>query len=185
MEVRVCHQVPTRAPTPAPTKPEGICNTFPAPPAHTIFNSSEYPASVNNFDGDDTTLVLSTRFRMEKQATITAFRFFKAANEGDHHVGNLYSVDGELLATTGQFSTKNCNGPRWVEVPFLRPFRPTAGQEYNVVIDNVKYYPKTENYPFGDKQGNGIVPTGGYFSTEPGTLPVFGPGTTNYWIDGE
>jgi hypothetical protein len=150
-----------------------------------MFNASEYPEVTDAFDGDDVALVLSTRFRMEKQATITSFRWFKAEDEDDHHVGNLYSVDGELLATTGPFSTRGCDGPRWVQVPFLRPFRPTPGQEYSVVIDNVRYYVKTENYRFVDKEGNGIVPVGGYFSTDPGTLPVFGPGTTNYWIDGE
>jgi hypothetical protein len=149
-----------------------------------MFNITDFPESFDNFDGPNVDLVLGTLFRMEKQATITAFRFFKARNEADHHVGNLYNFDGDIVATTGQFSTKDCS-EGWVQVPFLRPFRPQLGAEYTVAVDSVKYYVKTDNYPWFEKADQGVVPIAGYYSTEPGTLPVFGPGTTNYWVDGK
>jgi hypothetical protein len=149
-----------------------------------MFNVTDFPESLDNFDGPNVDLVLGTRFRVEKQGTINAFRWFKARNEGDHHTGFIYGPNGNIVATTGQFSTRNCDGPAWVTVPLLQNFRPVPGQEYTVAIDSVKYYVKTDNYPWFEKADQGVVPIAGYYSTTPGTRPVFGPGTTNYWLDG-
>jgi hypothetical protein len=148
-----------------------------------MFNSSEYPQSDDEFDGGKD-LVLGTRFRSVRPCTIIAFRYFKAEGEKGPKKGYIYSADGSRIATTERFSDDICPGPRWVQVPLTKPVRPVPGREFVVAVDTVKYYAKTSGYFPSDKNGD-LVPIGGFFQTESGTIPTFGEGSTNYWVDGK
>jgi hypothetical protein len=148
-----------------------------------MFNVTEYPAEINANDrGKD--LVLGTKFSSVRSCTMVAFRYFKAQDEaGETRTGYIYGPGGVQVGTTGPFHDSSCRGPRWVQVPLIRPIRTQVGIEYTTAVDNVKYYAKTDDYPFFDKDGD-LRPNGGVFGVESGSAPTFDAGNTNYWVDG-
>lgn len=147
-----------------------------------MFNITEYPDFTSHDDnGQD--LVLGTRFRIRRGCTAVAFRYFKADDEdGKTRTGYIYGPNGQVVGTTGPFHDSVCPGPRWVQVPLVRPIRLSPGVEYTTGVDFIDFYPKTEFYFPADKDQD-LVPLGGYFTTTPGGFPNLGTGTTNYWVD--
>src|SRR5579872_2557967 len=62
-----------------------------------IFPSMSSPVNIDN--GPDGPVELGIKFQSSVAGTITGIRFYKSAANGGTHVGNLWSVNGTLLAT--------------------------------------------------------------------------------------
>lgn len=166
--------------------PQGIilaggvkCNAWSTTPGSTLYNSTEAP----DYTAEGVSLVLATRFTTKASCTITAFRYYKAAEETGPHQGIVYGLNGNVLATTGTFNDDSCQGPAWVEVPLLKPFRTTAGADYVVAVDPVTYYPISQDYRFADKAAARLVPKWGMYGLQSSVCPDT-ESTENYWVDG-
>lgn len=184
---------PPNSNTPPPSPRPSValsCDTFPPAGTFTIMTQGEAPGSMSNTE--NAPLVLGLRFVPTQAGSVSAVRFFKSnAEMGSSRSGRIYdSSNGALLGSTGPFSDASCPGPRWVAVRLPTPVRLTAGKEYIVAIDALRFYTKTDNYFDNDMTGGGgLTVYGGasVYTFVTNTMPnnAASGGTSNYWIDGQ
>jgi hypothetical protein len=143
-------------------------------------------ASVTN---DFQALELGVKFKSDVSGNVLGVRFYKGASNTGTHVGNLWSANGQLLASA-TFQNETATG--WQQVLFSNPVAITAGTTYVA-----SYHAPSGAYAFDDGGlANGVV--SGVLQALPGTTSggngvfKYGAASTfpnqsfrnsNYWVD--
>lgn len=109
----------------------------------TLWDSSARPQTTST---ETSPIELGTRFVSNRDATVTALRFYKVATSQGPHLGHLWGPNQELLATA-TYATETTAG--WQQVQLETPVPVTAGTQYTVSFFS----------PYG-----GYGATAGYFS---------------------
>ncbi len=139
---------------------------------------------------DSGAVELGVKFRTEVDGFVTGIRFYKGPGNTGQHVGNLWSVSGELLATA-VFTNETASG--WQEVTFAAPVAVSAGTVYVA-----SYHAPNGNYSAdvayfandgvdrgvlrllgnGESGGNGVYAYGATSAFPTGSF-----NSNNYWVD--
>jgi hypothetical protein len=90
-----------------------------------IFASSAVPKVVDS--GDATAAELGVKFTSSADGWVTGLRFYKAATNTGTHVGDLWTVGGQLLGTA-TFNSETASG--WQQVTFPQAVHVTANTVY-------------------------------------------------------
>ena len=91
----------------------------------TIWPSNPTPAIVDG--GDTSSVELGVKFRSETAGSILGIRFYKSAANIGTHIGSLWSINGNRLATA-TFSGETASG--WQQVNFATPVAIQANAVY-------------------------------------------------------
>ena len=147
----------------------------------TIFAANDAPAQFYN---DGTPLQLGMTFSADVAGTITAIRFYKAANDNDAHTANLWTSSGTLLAS-GTTSGETASG--WQTVSLGDGIAITAGTQYVVSYGSNGAYGATGNFFTAQIDSGNLhvsADTNGLYAY--GTGDIFPTSTynkTNYYVD--
>jgi len=160
-----------------------ICSQQPC----TLWSPSTTPTnpSVN----DSNTVELGVKFSSELDGFITGLRFYKGSGNTGLHIGNLWSRDGQLLATAN-FTNETTSG--WQQVNFPNPVAITANTVYVA-----SYHTETGNYAadnnFFANSGvekeplralrNGVDGGNGVYKYGSSGFPDNTFASSNYWVD--
>ena len=141
-------------------------------------------------DSDDQPVELGVKFRSAVDGRITGIRFYKATSNTGTHVGNLWTTNGDLLATA-TFANETESG--WQQVIFSTPVAISANTVYvaSYHTDTGHYCADAgyfsehsqDNYPLhaladGESGGNGVYSYGASSSFPDQTWLA-----ANYWVD--
>ncbi len=138
---------------------------------------------------DPAPVELGMRFQTVVNGYITGVQFYKGSGNTGIHVGNLWSNDGQLLASAN-FTGESAVG--WQTVTFDQPVQVNANTSYVV-----SYFAPNGGYAFdsgyfssGYTSGPFVVvaegtanPNGLFFYGPNGGFPVGNGGGSNYWVD--
>ncbi len=140
---------------------------------------------------DDTASInLGVKFRASVNGTVTGIRFYKGAGNTGTHLGNIWSVDGTLLAAA-TFTGETDSG--WQQVDFATPVAVTANTVYvaSYFAPNGRYAVDPGYFTAsgvtagpiyllqdGEAGGNGVF---GYSTSS--AFPSESFGASNYWVD--
>ena len=154
----------------------------------TIWPSTAVPGQID--EGPDNSVELGVKFRSDVSGTITGIRFYKASTNTGTHIGNLWSVTGQLLASV-TFNGETASG--WQQMNFATPVWITANTVYVASYHaNIGHYSQDANYfaSTGVDNGslhalqNGVSGANGVYAY--GASSVFPSQTfssSNYWVD--
>lgn len=155
----------------------------------TIWDNTSSPSILA--DDDTQPVELGLKFRSDVNGYIKGIRFYKSNSNTGVHVGTLWSIGGQQLATA-TFANETASG--WQEVNFSAPAQITANTDYVASYHTtVGRYSKTENFftnsgvnrpPLRALQ-NGVSGSNGVYIYSSAT-PSFPTSTylsTNYWVD--
>ncbi len=151
----------------------------------TLWDSSVTPAVASAADTDS--VEVGVKFRPDIAGYVTGLRFYKGAANTGTHVGHLWDVNGNLLATA-TFTNETSTG--WQQVNFGTPvavtanttyiasyFAPNGGYALNANYFTAAYDNGRLHAPeSGASGGNGVYRYGGGF-------PTSSFGSSNYWVD--
>jgi len=115
--------------------------THPAAAQQTLF-TNQIPSLTNLCDGSPcSSYELGMKFRSSVAGQVTAIRYFKDANEpAGNHVGHIWDLSGNLLATT-TFLNETGNG--WQQQALGAPLSIQANTTYIVSVNLVSHYVDT------------------------------------------
>ncbi|MEV6867969.1 DUF4082 domain-containing protein [Streptosporangium subroseum] len=156
-------------------------------PSSSLWDASATPSVASH--SDTTPIVVGTKFTPAGDGVVRGIRFYKGATNTGTHVGNLWTADGSLLAST-TFTGESASG--WQEANFSTPVAVTAGTTYVASYHTTSgHFSYTQGYfvekyvngPLtglkdGDVGGNGVY---AYNATP--TFPSSTFNSTNYWVD--
>ena len=149
--------------------------------------------------GDPTPIEVGVKFRSDRFGTINGLRFYKGPGNTGTHVGNLWSSDGQRLATA-TFTGESASG--WQSVTFPNPVEVQPDTTYVA-----SYYAPNGHYagtPFYFYRGPAPTPAGGAIidslplhavnntGTQTNGVYAYGSGSAfpsntyqaaNYWVD--
>jgi hypothetical protein len=154
---------------------------------YSLWNDATVPAIVDS--GDDEAVELGIKFTSDTNGTITGLRFYKSAANTGTHTGNLWTANGQLLASAA-FTNETASG--WQQVNFSTPVAVTAGTSYVASYHtNSGHYSVTRSYfaSFGADSGplhalnNAASGGNGVYLYGPGGFPASSFESSNYWID--
>jgi outer membrane biosynthesis protein TonB len=179
---------PTPKPTPTPTPtPKPTPTPSPSPASGlSLFSPSQSPTSAAA--NDPNPVEVGVRFQSASSGSLTAIRFFKAAQNVGTHVGHLWSSTGTLLATAS-FSNETASG--WQQVNLASPVLLTAGSSYVVSYHSSGFYSADHSF-FATALTNGPLTApasspangNGVYSYGPsGSFPANSYLSSNYWVD--
>ena len=154
-------------------------------PADTLFDFGT-PALVDSADGNSNNLGVS--FSSTVPGAVTGIRFYKAPTNTGTHVGDLWSVGGQLLAQA-TFTGETASG--WQTVLFAQPVQVTPGTTYVA-----SYYAPNGHYSFTgavftstftnnplQAPASGGNPNGSYLYSGSNSFPTNGFNSSNFWVD--
>ncbi|WP_433361650.1 DUF4082 domain-containing protein [Streptosporangium sp. CA-115845] len=156
-------------------------------PSESLWESKATPDVPSQ--ADDKSVAVGVKFRTLTSGTIRGIRFYKGAENTGTHVGNLWTSNGQSLASA-TFTNETASG--WQQVNFATPVRVTPNTTYIASYYTVPgrysvtrpYFSKQyTNEPLlalanGAEGGNGVYT---YSSTN--TFPTSSYQSTNYWVD--
>ena len=152
----------------------------------TLFRPTDRPAVGSG--SDPNAVELGMKFTVSKDGTITGMRYYKSTRDTGVHVGTLWDVNGNALATA-TFTNETQSG--WQTVTFSSEIGITAGATYIVSYQSNGYYAADANY-FSTSQTNGpltapasnIVGGNGVYNYGTGAnFPNSSYNSSNYWVD--
>ncbi|MFT3877012.1 MAG: DUF4082 domain-containing protein [Propioniciclava sp.] len=144
-----------------------------------LWSLDDVPAVAASTDTDY--VQVGTRLKVTQDGTIPGMRFYKGEGNTGTHVGNLWSIDGRLLAS-GTFTGETASG--WQTLAFSTPVTVSAGTELVV-----SYVAPRGHYAFTSKGLEFPVSAGPVQSLERGGTYVYGAGFPSatsahaYWTD--
>jgi uncharacterized protein DUF4082/Big-like domain-containing protein len=148
----------------------------------TIWPSTAKPKVVDVKEADP--VELGVKFTADTNGYITGIRFYKAAGNTGTHIANLWTSDGELLATA-TFTSETASG--WQQVNFATPVAITAGTTYvaSYFAPNGHFSVDRSYLANGFNSGNLHVPVGGGVFAYGGNslFPNQSYQNSNYWVD--
>lgn len=159
----------------------------PAAPV-TMWPPTATPA-VPSVTNDSVAVELGVKFKTSVSGNVMGVRFYKGAANTGTHVGSLWSVNGQRLASA-TFTNETASG--WQEVLFTTPIPIPANTTHVVsyhapvgayAFDNGglatgQDAPPLFALPGSTSGGNGIFSYGAA-----GTFPINSFGNSNYWVD--
>ncbi|MEU8520841.1 DUF4082 domain-containing protein [Streptomyces sp. NPDC048577] len=137
---------------------------------------------------DTNPLELGTRFQSALNGRVTGVTFYKGTGNTGTHTGNLWTEDGDLLAT-GTFSGETATG--WQTLTFATPATITAGTRYvvsyhapegNYAADSGYFAGAHLSYPLSAPADTGSRPNGLYRYGSTSGFPTYSYNATNYWV---
>jgi hypothetical protein len=151
-----------------------------------VWSASAQPANPDS--NVDQATEVGMRFAPEISGYVTGLRFFKALKNNGTHVGNLWSAQGEHLATV-TFTNETKSG--WQLAYFPSPVAVTANTTYVISYDAPNGHYAADNGSFtnalsspplrgladGENGPNGVYQRGS------GGFPAIGASATNFWVD--
>ena len=153
----------------------------------TLFPDTAVPAVVSV--ADPSAIELGVKFSSSVAGYVTGVRFYKGPSNTGTHIGNLWSANGQLLASA-VFSSETSSG--WQQVNFSVPVPIAANTMYVV-----SYFTPTGNYAATGNHFSSAI--GGTVLQAPSSAAVGGNGVyryggvsafpyqsynaTNYWVD--
>jgi len=140
--------------------------------------------------GDTNAVEVGVKFRVDEGGTVSGVRFYKAANNTGTHIGNLWTLNGQLLATA-TFTNETASG--WQQVNFSNPVSIGANTVYiasyfapkgNYAADN-NYFSSTgvDNPPVHLLQDGVSGGDGVYTYGASSAFPTLTFQASNYWVD--
>jgi hypothetical protein len=160
----------------------------PLPSTLTIWPSSAVPVVVDA--GADNPVELGVKFRSDIHGFITSIRFYKAAANTGTHIGDLWTINGTLLATA-TFTGETASG--WQQVNFASPVSINSNTVYVASYHcNNGHYSADDNYfassgvdnPPLHALANGVSGPDGVYTYGAGSVfPASGFNADNYWVD--
>lgn len=157
-------------------------------PARSVWQPTDMPTV--QAQNDPSPVELGMRFKSDIDGTIDGVRFYKGTGNGGTHVGNLWTNDGENMASV-VFTDESPTG--WQEALFDEPVEIEAGVTYVV-----SYYAPNGRYSvdlsYFDNQSKYTYPLHALPSSADGLNGLFkyavGGGfpeesysASNYWVD--
>jgi hypothetical protein len=144
------------------------------------------PAVIDS--GDSSSVEVGVKFRPTISGAIMGVRFYKSAANTGPHIVNVWSMDGQRLATA---TATNESASGWQEVLFRDRFASVvAGNTYIVSYHtDAGHYSVDDNYftsavtttaltaPSNDETPNGVYVYGD------SAFPAFSYSAANYWVD--
>jgi hypothetical protein len=154
-------------------------------PAQSLF-TTQTPAQINETDGSGSAgdYELGMEFSSNAEGSITGIRYYKAPSETGGHVGRIWSVTGQLLATI-VFQNETASG--WQQQALAAPLAIQANTTYIVSVNVNTHYVVTNN-GLATTLSNGNLRavadgSNGLFNTTPGLLPTQSYQNGNYFRD--
>ena len=154
---------------------------------YSIWNDSAVPAVLEA--ADPSSVELGVKFRSAVDGNITGIRFYKGAANTGTHVGNLWTVDGTLLATV-EFTNETASGWQQQALP---PVAIEANTTYVVSYHapngmysvNGGYFASSgvDNPPLRALAEGEDGPNGLYAYGVGNTFPNQSFNSANYWVD--
>jgi len=139
---------------------------------------------------DSSAVELGVKFRSDGAGTITGIRFYKGTGNTGTHIGNLWTITGQRLATA-TFASETASG--WQQVNFAQPVAITANTVYvasyfapagHYAADNDYFSTKGVDNPPIHLLQEGVSGSNGVFSYgTTSTFPTSSYQSTNYWVD--
>jgi hypothetical protein len=163
--------------------------TSPPPPAGcpcTVWNSTTIPAVASAADSNP--VELGVKFRSDVNGFVTGLRFYKGSSNTGTHVGHLWTISGELLASV-TFTNETASG--WQQANFTTPVQIAANVLYVASYHTaVGFYSADSGYfasggsdhPPLHAVANSESPNGVY-QYGAGGFPTQTFNATNYWVD--
>ncbi len=157
-------------------------------PASNIFPAGTTPTnpSVN----DASAVELGVKFDSNVAGSVTGIRFYKGSGNTGTHIGNLWTIDGTLLASA-TFSGETSTG--WQSVTFATPVNIAAGTVYVASYFAPKgHYAEDDNYFASSGADNGNLHAlkdgvnggdGVYLYTSSSDFPTDTYHSANYYVD--
>ncbi|MBD2437408.1 DUF4082 domain-containing protein [Nostoc sp. FACHB-110] len=157
-------------------------------PPQSIWDSSVTPAEPSTPDLN--AAELGVKFRSDVGGLISSIRFYKLINNTGTHIGNLWDINGQKLATA-TFSNETASG--WQQVNFTTPVAITPNTIYVA-----SYFTSSGNYAVNDgffaSAGVDSPPLHALRDGESGNNGVYSYATSsifptnsyqssNYWVD--
>ena len=152
-----------------------------------IWDSTATPAreEVN----DPNAVELGIKFRSDVAGYVTGVRFYKGQDNTGPHLGNVWTADGQLLATA-EFTAETAGG--WQQVTFSSPVAINPNTTYIASYHtDVGYYSATNAYFASSGAGSGSVHAladgtdgaDGLYEYGGSAFPTSSYQSTNYWVD--
>lgn len=146
-----------------------------------LFASSAAPSAFYN---DNTPVQLGMTFSADVAGTITAIRFYKAANDNGPHTTNLWTSTGTLIASA---TTTAETASGWQTVTLTQPVSISANTNYVVSYGSNGRYGATSNFFSAQlTSGDLTAPSGanGLYAYGTGDIfPTSSYNKTNYYVD--
>jgi len=160
-----------------------LCGTRYASAATETLLTTQTPQSLAVSDGATANHELGVRFTSTASGQITAIRFWKDSRETGSHVGHIWSVSGQLLASIG-FVSETASG--WQQQSLAAPLAVNANTVYVVTVNTGNAYYVTTRNGLATKIVNhelsSIVGNNGVIGP-PGRFPVSDFSASNYFRD--
>ena len=154
-------------------------------PADTIFDFAK-PGTLDS--GDTTAVTVGVKFSSTVAGAVTGIRFYKAPGNSGTHVGALWDVNGNQLASA-TFSNETASG--WQTVTFSTPVTITPNTTYVVSYFAPNGHYSVDGGAFSSAFSNpplqalaaGISPNGVFAYGSSSTFPTSTFNAANYWVD--
>jgi len=154
----------------------------------TLWPDTATPANPDG--GPDSPVELGVKFRSDTNGLIAGIRFFKDISNTGTHVGNLWSMDGTLLASA-TFTNETDSG--WQDVMFEAPV-PVASNTVYVAsyhAENGHYSADADffasagfDHPPLHAPADGVDGSNGVYAyADRSVFPDHGWSAANYWVD--
>jgi Domain of unknown function (DUF4082)/Bacterial Ig-like domain/Bacterial Ig domain len=162
----------------------------PPPPTNcpcTIWSATASPATASAADG--AAVSLGVKFRSDLDGFITGLRFYKGSANTGTHIGNLWTITGQLLGSV-TFAGETASG--WQQANFATPVAIAANTTYVAsYFAPVGRYAVTASYfattgvdrPPLHALANSSSPNGLYRYGSSNAFPDQTFNATNYWVD--
>jgi hypothetical protein len=166
---------------------QSATQAFAIPVARTLWPNTTVPPVVDS--GPDDPVELGVKFRADVPGVVTGLRVYKSAANTGIHVGNLWSIDGQNLATA-TFTGETASG--WQQVTFGSPVPIAANTLYvaSYFCPDGHYSGEMNDFgqaldapplrvpASGDVSGNGVFAYGAA-----SRFPIRSYFATNYMVD--
>jgi hypothetical protein len=150
--------------------------------------------------GDASSIEVGVKFQVDTFGYVTGIRFYKASTNTGTHIGDLWSSNGQLLASA-TFSGESASG--WQQVNFAQPVALNKNTTYiasyfaprgHYSADDAYFYTTPELGPAPTitnvdspplhalRNANGVV-NGMFGKSGSSTFPTNSSGATNYYVD--
>ena len=158
-----------------------------------IWGPNVAPATPDS--GDGASVEVGFKFTSDVSGTINGIRFYKASTNTGTHIGSLWTVSGQLLASA---TSTHETASGWQQVNFARPVRISPHTTYiaSYFAPN-GHYSETDQYfdppirggatlnapPLHAVRNIHATSNGAYAYTESAAFPNLSYNGANYWVD--
>jgi hypothetical protein len=150
--------------------------------------------------GDTAATEIGVKFQVDTFGYVTGIRFYKSTGNTGTHVGNLWTANGQLLATA-TFANETASG--WQQVNFSQPVALNKNTTYiasyfapkgHYAADSAYFYAtpmlgtnptitNVDSAPLHALRDNGNVDNGVLLHTASSAFPTSTNNATNYYVD--